>query len=59
MTFDIHANDGEEALKKLHALTDDIINECCAKLTAIGGIQGGADLPYITDIDDYEEDEDV
>ena len=26
MTFDIHADDGEEALKKLHALTDDIIN---------------------------------
>lgn len=56
MTFDIHADDGEEALEKLHALTDDIINECCAKLFAIGGLEGGADFPYITDYD-YEEDQ--
>ena len=59
MAIDIHADDEEEALEKLRVLTEDIINECCAKLFEIGGLEGGADFNYITDVDDYEEDEDA
>ena len=59
MAFDIHADSQEEALKILGRLTDDIVNECCRKLNAIGGCEGGADSPFITDVDDYEGDEDV
>lgn len=54
--FDIHADTEDEALDKLRELTEEIINECSAKLTAIGGFDGGADFNYITDIEAYEED---
>jgi hypothetical protein len=57
--FDIHADSQEEALEKLGHLTDDIVSECIRKLRDVGGCEGGADFPFITDAEDYKGDEDV
>ena len=49
MYIDIHAEGDAEAIDKVDTLTREILNDCAAKLQAIGFAEGGCQEATITD----------